>query len=96
MNPVIIDQNYNPYIYDSASNAVEVSDVTYRNIHGTSSKDNTVELNCDPNIGCNNIVVDQINITRVDGGEPQASCTNAHGTCSSCFPTVSCLSDDKI
>jgi len=93
---VVIDQYYDPHKYDSANEAVKVSDVTYLNIQGTSVNENTVQLNCDPNIGCNNIVIDHINITRVDGGEPHASCTNAHGTCSSCYPDVSCLSDNKI
>ena len=93
---MIIDQYYDPHNYDSANEAVKVSDVTYLNIQGTSVNENTVQLNCDPNIGCNNIVIDHINITRVDGGEPHASCTNAHGTCSSCYPDVSCLSDNKI
>lgn len=72
-----------------------MSDVTFLNIHGTSVNENTVQLNCDPNIGCDNIIIDHINITSVAGGEPHASCTNAHGTCSSSYPDVSCLSDNN-
>ncbi|KAJ1398363.1 Pectin lyase fold/virulence factor [Sesbania bispinosa] len=89
-NPVIIDQEYNPY--DSV-NAVKVSDVTFRNVRGTSISKHAIQLHCDKAIGCTNIVLEGINITSAAGEETYASCKNVDGTCSSCFPYVPCLSE---
>ncbi|XP_061357372.1 probable polygalacturonase At3g15720 [Gastrolobium bilobum] len=90
-NPVIIDQQYNPY--DSV-NAVRVSDVTYRNVRGTSSGEHAIKLHCDKTIGCTNILLERINITSLSGEETCASCKNAKGVCSSCIPNVPCLTDN--
>ncbi|GAU47530.1 hypothetical protein TSUD_94350 [Trifolium subterraneum] len=46
-HPVIIDQFYDPKYIDNVGQAVEVSDVTYLNIRGTSLDKNAIELNCD-------------------------------------------------
>nr|XP_004502364.1 probable polygalacturonase At3g15720 [Cicer arietinum] len=91
-NPVIIDQNYDPLLSDMIGSAVEVKNVTYNNIKGTSINGHAIQFFCDSNIGCTNIVLNDINITKVDGGETHASCNNAHGTYSSCYPPVSCFS----
>ncbi|KAK7271094.1 hypothetical protein RJT34_26714 [Clitoria ternatea] len=88
-NPLIIDQQYNPY--DSA-HAVRVSHVNYHNVRGTSSSKHAVKLHCDKIIGCTNIVLKRINITSATGEETYASCNNAKGVCSSCIPHVPCLS----
>ncbi|XP_027927591.1 probable polygalacturonase At3g15720 [Vigna unguiculata] len=88
-NPVIIDQQYNPY--DSAE-AVRVSDVSYDNVRGTSSSPHAIKLHCDKNIGCTNIVLKGINITTIAGNKTYASCQNVKGVCSFCNPHVPCLS----
>ncbi|GAU51491.1 hypothetical protein TSUD_413750 [Trifolium subterraneum] len=72
-HPVIIDQFYDPKYIDNVGQAVEVSDVTYLNIRGTSLDKIAIELNCDTIVGCTNIVLDNVNITRVDGGEAQTN-----------------------
>ncbi|XP_061369186.1 probable polygalacturonase At3g15720 [Gastrolobium bilobum] len=89
-NPVIIDQNYDPN--DVTEAAVKVSDVTYRNMRGTSSCEEVIQLNCDNTVSCTNIVLDNINITSAIGEKIYASCNNAHGTSFLCNPHVSCLS----
>ncbi|GAU21642.1 hypothetical protein TSUD_251250 [Trifolium subterraneum] len=94
-HPVIIDQFYDPRIINNIGQAVKVSDVTYLDIHGTSRGKNAIELNCDIIIGCTNIVLDNVNITRVYGGKAQTICTKAHGMCSSCYPDVPCLSQNS-
>ncbi|GAU51200.1 hypothetical protein TSUD_412190 [Trifolium subterraneum] len=81
-HPVIIDQFYDPKYIDNVGQAVEVSDVTYLNIRGTSLDKIAIELNCDTIVGCTNIVLDNVNITHVDGGEAQTICTKAKGRCS--------------
>ncbi|QCE13052.1 polygalacturonase [Vigna unguiculata] len=90
--PVIIDQNYFGLL-DEKKSAVKISEVSYRNVKGTTSGERAVELSCDPNVGCNDIVLDHISITKEDGGESKASCTGAQGTCFLCNPIVSCLSN---
>lgn len=88
-NPVIIDQEYNPY--DSVY-AVKVSDVTFRNIRGTSIAKHPIQLHCDEAITCTNIILEGINITSSIGEEVHASCKNVNGVCTSCIPYVPCLS----
>ncbi|XP_061369185.1 probable polygalacturonase At3g15720 [Gastrolobium bilobum] len=88
-NPVIIDQNYDPN--DDTEAAVKVSDVTYRNVRGTSSCEDAIQLNCDKTVSCTNIVLDNINITSAIGEKIYASCNNAHGTSLLCNPSVPCL-----
>ncbi|XP_025697374.1 probable polygalacturonase At3g15720 [Arachis hypogaea] len=96
-NPIIIDQQYdNPYYTtdDGIGTAVKVSDVTYRNVLGTTAWKDAIQLNCDP-IGCNDIVLDNINITSTYYGQANqalSTCQYAQGTCTSCNPHVSCLS----
>ncbi|XP_057454301.1 probable polygalacturonase At3g15720 [Lotus japonicus] len=53
-NPIIIDQNYKDYQRNGPAKAVKVSDITYRNITGTSLSEEAISLNCDP-IGCTDI-----------------------------------------
>ena len=89
---MIIDQQYTAYNYDASARAVEVSNVTYRNVRGTSNCEAVIQLNCDHNIACTNIVMENINITSAAGGEIYASCQNAQGTSSSCIPSVPCFS----
>ncbi|XP_004502362.1 probable polygalacturonase At3g15720 [Cicer arietinum] len=88
-NPVIIDQAYEGSIDDLKRESLKVSDVTLRNIRGTTNDKESITLNC-ASVGCTNIVLEDININSVNG-ESSASCINVQGTCNSCNPTVSCL-----
>ncbi|KAL5101402.1 hypothetical protein RYX36_005729 [Vicia faba] len=97
-NPAINDQYYDAYKIlrnarniDSGSKAVKVSDVTFRNIHGTiiSNKD-AIKIDCDA-IGCTNILLEDVNITGLDGEIPRASYNNAQGSCISCNINVRCI-----
>ncbi|KAL2336905.1 hypothetical protein Fmac_011351 [Flemingia macrophylla] len=90
-NPVIIDQEYNPY---DSQRAVKVSDVSYHNVKGTSGSVHAVKLHCDKTIGCSNIVLKGINITTTTGEKTYASCKNVKGVCTSCIPHVPCLSHE--
>ncbi|KAJ3699475.1 hypothetical protein LUZ61_003180 [Rhynchospora tenuis] len=62
-NPIIIDQAYCPG--DDCSkepSQVKISDVTFKNIHGTSNTPVAVELQCSEAVPCKNINLDQINL----------------------------------
>jgi len=88
---VYINQYYKPL----QERALEVSDVTFSNIHGTSAGKYAVKLLCESNIGCTDIIINNINIKPISGGEALVSCSNAHGRCSSCVPNVLCLSQNS-
>ncbi|CAL0304895.1 unnamed protein product [Lupinus luteus] len=102
-NPVIITQQYvdyhsfgsgsvnKPKKNHGSSSAVALSDITYKNVRGTSESEEAIQLNCDKNVPCTNIVLERINIISSNGGETQAACQNAEGTFSSCMPNVPCL-----
>ncbi|XP_050909442.1 probable polygalacturonase At3g15720 [Lathyrus oleraceus] len=64
-NPIIIDQSYYPKLYANVGKGVAVTDVTFRNLRGTSTKD-PIQLKCETTISCINIELDNINITRID------------------------------
>ncbi|XP_057452800.1 probable polygalacturonase At3g15720 [Lotus japonicus] len=87
-NPIIIDQNYKDFQHNGP--AVKVSDVTYRNITGTTVSMEAISLNCDP-VGCTDIVLDHIDITFASAGKSaQSLCKNVNGTFTSCIPIVNC------
>lgn len=90
-NPVIINQHYEDNEYSGLNTAVQVSDVTYENVRGTSVSDDAITLNCDAKVGCTNIVFNNINITSTTGGEEHVSCNYASGKCSMSNPNVTCL-----
>ncbi|GMY06442.1 probable polygalacturonase At3g15720 [Fagus crenata] len=93
-NPIIIDQDYNPNSVNSGSqSAVKVSDVTFRNVRGTSADELAIDLVCSDNTGCTNISLQQINITSaIPGKQTYSRCNNAHGITKSTNPIVPCLS----
>uniref|UniRef100_A0A2N9GKA9 Polygalacturonase n=1 Tax=Fagus sylvatica TaxID=28930 RepID=A0A2N9GKA9_FAGSY len=93
-NPIIIDQDYNPNSVNSGSqSAVKVSDVTFRNVRGTSADELAIDLVCSDSIGCTNISLQQINITSaIPGKKTYCRCNNAHGITKSTNPIVPCLS----
>ncbi|KAG5537569.1 hypothetical protein RHGRI_024877 [Rhododendron griersonianum] len=87
-NPIIIDQFYCP----SQTSAVELSDITYSGINGTSTADDAINLSCSQSAGCTGISIDHVNITSANlGKRTYANCFNAHGTCTHTVPPVKCL-----
>uniref|UniRef100_A0A7N0VID9 Polygalacturonase n=1 Tax=Kalanchoe fedtschenkoi TaxID=63787 RepID=A0A7N0VID9_KALFE len=101
-NPIIIDQDYcngkakcNP-----GSTAVEIRDITYSDIRGTSRLPSAVSLNCSTvGDGCKNIVMDNIHLETTgkdfDGKLVYATCINAQGTARDVVPPVKCLSSHE-
>ncbi|KAI9074738.1 hypothetical protein K1719_043270 [Acacia pycnantha] len=90
-NPIIIDQFYCPNSNNckNETKAVRVSDVTYRGIVGTSLTQEAINLSCDQNIGCSNIVFDRVYLSSaVSGQKATVYCHNAHGTFSHTKPSL--------
>ncbi|KAI3880915.1 hypothetical protein MKX03_024611 [Papaver bracteatum] len=78
-NPIIIDQNYcdqdDPC--NEQASAVQISDVIYKNITGTSASEVAVNFDCSKNHPCQDIVLQDINLVRDgDGKKAKASCKN--------------------
>ncbi|CAK7336966.1 unnamed protein product [Dovyalis caffra] len=91
-NPIIIDQQYNPS-GNGGDSAVKISDVTYRNVHGSSADEVAIKLNCANKRACTNIVMDNVNIISSNPGEQTSgTCNNAQAIGHFVFPSVPCLS----
>ncbi|KAK4416682.1 putative polygalacturonase [Sesamum alatum] len=94
-NPIIIDQYYCPHKKCSDKiSAVEVSDVRYSGLHGTSiSKKATINFSCSKIVPCTNIVMDDVDIESAHTRHrpTTARCINAHGTARAVHPPVDCL-----
>ncbi|XP_020224229.1 probable polygalacturonase At3g15720 [Cajanus cajan] len=93
-SPIIIDQFYCPHRSDcqNKTQAIKVSDVTYKGIFGTSLTDKAINLSCDQNVGCSNLVFDHVYITSADPKQKVFSyCHNAHGIATHTKPSLKCL-----
>ncbi|KAL3641846.1 hypothetical protein CASFOL_012661 [Castilleja foliolosa] len=98
-NPVIIDQFY----CDSKTkcpimpSAVQISQIMYRNITGTSPSKNVMKFACSDTIPCTNIILSNISLKSIDG-PAETYCNSASGiTRGSIQPSADCLlsSSDK-
>ncbi|KAJ0245876.1 Polygalacturonase ADPG1 [Hirschfeldia incana] len=73
-NPIIIDQNYcDKDKCEKQESAVQVNNVVYRNISGTSTTDVAIMFNCSEKYPCQSIVLENVDIK---GGT--ASCKNVN------------------
>jgi polygalacturonase len=79
-NPIIIDQNY----CDKATpcgeqrSAVQVSNVVFKNIRGTTITKDAIKMNCSKNVPCQGITLQNINLKMQGGnGDTQSTCENA-------------------
>ncbi|GLT87897.1 hypothetical protein SLE2022_059500 [Rubroshorea leprosula] len=95
-NPIIIDQYYcdckGEKKCENQTAAVQISDITFRDIQGTSNKTNVIKLSCSETLGCTNILVENVNLTSTaESKEAYSSCVNAHGRSSQSIPPIDCL-----
>ncbi|KAI3772608.1 hypothetical protein L6452_03798 [Arctium lappa] len=77
-NPIIIDQNYcdqDEPCKEQAS-AVEIKNVVYQNITGTSAEEDAVIFKCSKKYPCQGVVLQEINLTQEGGGDAKAICNN--------------------
>ncbi|XP_077228860.1 polygalacturonase-like [Tasmannia lanceolata] len=91
-NPIIIDQNYCPGDKGcpNQNSGVKISDVTYRDVQGTSATEVAVKLECSKSNPCSRIGLEDIKLTY--GNQPaQSSCQNAGGTTNGFIVPPSCL-----
>ncbi|KAI5581052.1 hypothetical protein BDE02_08G195200 [Populus trichocarpa] len=93
-NPVIIDQFYcdSPKTCHNQTSAVEISEITYRNISGTTKSSKAMKFACSDTVPCSNIVLSNINLEKNDGTE-ETYCNSAQGFgYGVVHPSADCLS----
>ncbi|CAN6554074.1 unnamed protein product [Malus baccata var. baccata] len=64
-NPIIIDQNYRDHKTidcKQQKSAVQVKNVLYKNIRGTSASRDAITLNCSPSVPCQGIVLQSVQL----------------------------------
>eukprot|EP00253_Pinus_taeda_P017289 PITA_17289 len=59
------------------SSAVQIQDVTYRNIQGTSSTDVAVNFSCSKTVACTGITLTNVEITSTTANKVKSVCANA-------------------
>ncbi|KAG6513384.1 hypothetical protein ZIOFF_023708 [Zingiber officinale] len=94
-NPIIIDQFYCPRGgCKNETSAVQVSNVKFIGVKGTSANDMAIRLECSQSSGCHDVVMEDVDIRNaVPGEQAQAFCFNAHGKKAKVVrPDVPCLS----
>ncbi|OIT02015.1 PREDICTED: polygalacturonase-like [Nicotiana attenuata] len=82
-NPIIIDQNYCPHnVCPRQSSGVKVSQVTFKNVKGTSSTQAAMKFDCSPSNPCTGIRLQDIKLTYNDRMRRPAFtyCKNARGS----------------
>ncbi|KAK2398911.1 putative polygalacturonase [Trifolium repens] len=90
--PVYIDQHY--MRKPEQNQALKISNVTFSNIHGTCVGEDAIVLDC-AKIGCDNINLNQINITSIDPKKPASvKCNYVHGTATNIIsPSGNCVTN---
>ncbi|KAM4079553.1 hypothetical protein ACB094_09G124600 [Castanea mollissima] len=81
-NPIIIDQNYcdQDKPCSDQKSAVQVKNVLYQNIYGTSASDVAIEFNCSNSFPCQKILLQSINLEAEKGKKTEALCNNVKST----------------
>ena len=71
--------------------AVQIQDVTYRNIQGTSSGDVAVNFSCSKTVACTGITLINVKITSTTANGGKSICANALGMSVGTILPPSCL-----
>ncbi|KAG8363114.1 hypothetical protein BUALT_BualtUnG0003000 [Buddleja alternifolia] len=84
-NPIVIDQQYCPsshcYLQGESSSAVQIKDVTFRNIWGISSTKVAVNLQCSGAMPCKNVKLINIDLGyNGPGGRATSMCSHVIGS----------------
>ncbi|CAL9213845.1 unnamed protein product [Arabidopsis halleri] len=92
-NPIIIDQNYCPSNQGCPNehSGVKISQVTYKNIQGTSATQEAMKLVCSKSNPCTGITLQDIKLTYNKGTPATSFCFNAVGKNLGVIQPTSCL-----
>ncbi|XP_037418655.1 polygalacturonase-like [Triticum dicoccoides] len=92
-NPILVDQNYCPRKVDCPGNSsgVQISNISYTDIEGTSATPVAVKFNCSSTNPCSGIKLTNIRLTYKHKRPAQAKCGNAGGSTSGEVRPPSCF-----
>ncbi|KAJ8547022.1 hypothetical protein K7X08_010608 [Anisodus acutangulus] len=97
-NPIIIDQFYcdSQKPCQNQTSAVEISEVLYRNVTGTTKSQKAMKFACSDTVPCSHITLDNVNLEARDG-TAEVYCNSATGIIAGyVHPEAECLnSNDK-
>ncbi|XP_027347567.1 probable polygalacturonase At1g80170 [Abrus precatorius] len=97
-NPIIIDQFYcdSPTTCQTQTSAVEISEVMYQNISGTTMSAKAIKFDCSDTAPCSNLVLSNVDLEKQDG-TVETYCHSAQGFgYGVVHPSADCLnSNDK-
>ncbi|KAK4490029.1 hypothetical protein RD792_000683 [Penstemon davidsonii] len=96
-NPIIIDQFYcdSPKSCQNQTSAVEISQIMYRNITGTSRSQRAMKFACSDTVPCTHIVLNNIILQSIDG-TVETYCNSAAGFGYGYIqPSAECLSSSQ-
>ncbi|CAN6322220.1 unnamed protein product [Urochloa humidicola] len=96
-NPIIIDQNYcdKAKPCKAQGSAVEVSNVVFKNIRGTTVSKDAIKLNCSKSVPCHGITLQNIDLKMEGGkGAAESTCQNAKWIKSGTVLPQPCTSED--
>jgi polygalacturonase len=97
-NPIIIDQNYcdSAKPCKSQESAVEVSNVVFKNIRGTTISKDAIKLSCSKNLPCSGIALQDIDLKLQGGkGDTESTCQNAKWRKSGNVVPLPCKSNES-
>ncbi|KAB5538608.1 hypothetical protein DKX38_016141 [Salix brachista] len=91
-NPIIIDQNYCPHNLNCPNqvSGVQISDVIYQGIRGTSATPVAIKFDCSLKYPCTGIRLQDVNLT-YSNKQARSTCTNAIGKTSGQVQPDICL-----
>ncbi|KAL6006309.1 hypothetical protein ACLOJK_040356 [Asimina triloba] len=94
-NPLIINQYYclEPEICPNQTDAVQVSNLKFADLRGTSTSEAAINLSCSETVACAAILLHNVNFTSaVPGPSSKSYCLNAQGSADGLVePSVPCL-----
>ncbi|XP_056166392.1 exopolygalacturonase-like [Syzygium oleosum] len=93
-SPIIIDQEYCPRggCSNETGSNVQIKDVWFANIQGTSASQVAVNLVCSPSLPCKNINLDNIDLAYTgDDGPTKSHCAHVEGDTSGIQKPPSCI-----
>ncbi|GFP87737.1 polygalacturonase [Phtheirospermum japonicum] len=79
-NPIIIDQDYcdQDEPCKEQGSAVQVKNIMYHNIKGTSTSDAAINFKCSKSHPCQGIILQNVNLVGADGDKADAICKNVN------------------
>ena len=78
------------------TSAVEVSQVVYKNISGTTRTTRAISLACSDTVPCSDIILDNVSLKMADGSAAETFCNCAAGfAVGTVEPSAECLKADS-